>query len=280
MLQLLIILMTFGSFEGAADIDYDIQGNIYVVDRDGRMLIKLSPLGDSLRAVSGFGRERLQFDEPVAVCARRGNDIYVADYNNHRIQRFNRTLDLVAIIHTRDDANPISRFGYPRDVAVTRQGELLVVDSENRRIVRINTAGQGVDAFGDISAGAGRLFDPSKIEVDESDNAYVLDGGRIIQFDPFGSYVRTIPSRIDTIVSISVDRDTLLITGRTEVTLYDLATLSHVGTYELGIPVVAMRYSNRRFIGLERMQGVVYGAEGDESIRNYRKEKGIHPEEP
>jgi hypothetical protein len=279
MLQILILLMTFGTFTGASDIDYDIQGNIYVVDRSGNMLVKLSPLGDSLRAVSGFGRGTLQFDGPVAVCARRGNDIYVADYNNHRIQRFNRTLDLVATIYTRDDADEWSRFGYPLDMAVTRQGNLLIVDGENRRIVKINTAGQGVESFGDINAGEGRLYDPSKIEVDESDNAYVLDGRRIIQFDPFGSYVRTIPSPTDSIVSISIDRDTLLIAGKSAVALYDLATLSHAGTYELGTPAMAIRYSNGRFIGVEQKRGVVYGA-GEDIIRNYRKGDGAQPQEP
>lgn len=257
MLQLLFFLMSFGHFLGAADLDSDIQGNVYVIDRVGNALVKFSPRGDSIRAVSGFGSGELQFDAPSAVYARRGTDVYVADYNNHRILRFNRMLDYITSISTRDDRDERRRFGYPRDVAVSRQGDLLIVDGENRRIIRIDPLGRVVRTFGDVTAGAGRLTDPSQLEVDDEDNTYVLDGGRVVVFDPFGSYLRDVPGGAG-LRSIAIDRDTLLLSDSSTVRLYDLATLSPAGSAALAAPVAAIRYVDGRFIAVEERRVAVY----------------------
>jgi DNA-binding beta-propeller fold protein YncE len=262
-IPLLILLMTFGRFTGAVDLDYDIQGNIYVVDRTGNMVVKLSPQGDSLRALSGFGNGTMQFDTPSAIYARRGNDVYVADYNNHRIQRFNRTLDYITTIYTRDDAREERRFGYPRDLAVSRQGDLLIIDGENSRIVKINASGEFIGAFGTINAGAGRLVEPSKIEVDDEDNVYVLDQERLLQFDPFGSYVRDIPAPFGApMLSISVDRDTLTILGPSSVSIFDLKTNALVDIYETTDTPLAARLAEGKIVALEQTRALVYAIPG------------------
>lgn len=260
MYSLLVLLMSFGRFLGAADLDTDIQGNIYVVDRAGNALVKFSPAGDSIRAVSGYGSGDLQFDSPSAVAARAGNDIYVADYNNHRVQRFNRMLDYITTIYTHDDRDERRRFGYPRDLAVSRQGDLLIVDGENRRIVRVDQRGDVIRSFGDITAGAGRLVDPSKIELDEEDNIYVLDRGRIVVFDFFGSYLRDIPTPDGKpVTSIAINGDTLMLADSAAITLYQLPSLSLVRSEYLPAPAVAVRYGNGRFVAVEEKRVGVYG---------------------
>lgn len=192
-LHVLLVALTFGHFTSAVDLDTDIEGNIYVVDRRGNAVVMFSPAGDSLRAVSGVGREPLQFDEPTAVVAHAGNEVLVADRNNDRVQRFTRRLEYVGTITTRDDPDERNRFGRPRDIAVTRQGELLVVDGENRRIVRVDALGRPRGSFGDIGGGPARLIDPEQIELDENDNIIVLDRGRVVRFDPFGALLGTLP---------------------------------------------------------------------------------------
>jgi hypothetical protein len=270
MLPLLIFLATFGRFAGAADFDYDIEGNIYVLDRTGNTLVKYSPRGDSLRAVSGLGSGSLQFDTPVALSAQRGNDIFVADYNNHRIQRFDRTLDYVTTIQTRDDPDERRRFGYPRDVTVTRQGDILIVDGENRRIIKFNAFGQVQGTFGDVNAGAGRLVEPAKIAVDSRDNVYVLDRERLLMFDPFGSYVRDIQPPLGAIPHIlAIDRDTLVVADSATVAIYDLKTQTLDGTYDLPTPAVALHLIGGRLVALEAKRVAVYSfdypqAEGGE----------------
>jgi DNA-binding beta-propeller fold protein YncE len=230
-LPLLLLIATLGRFTAVASFDYDIEGNLYVVDREASMLVKYSAAGDSLVAVSGRGNDQLQFDNPVAVFARRGTDIYVADHVNHRIQRFDHNLDYVATIHTRDDPDEASRFGYPRDVAVTRQGDVLVVDGENRRVLAFDAFGRASRSIGGLSSGAGRLADPLAVEVDSRDLVYVLDGGRIAIFDPFGSYLADVGLPLPgPVVSFSIDNDTLVASDSSEFVIVDLATASLVAT--------------------------------------------------
>lgn len=118
--------------------------------------------------------------------------MYVADYGNHRIQRFDRNLSLISSFFTRDDPDQSVRFGYPRSVAQSRFGLIFLTDGENNRIVRINTSGEVDQAFGDIGGGEGRLESPSRIRLGDDDHAYVLDGNRIVVFDIFGNYTGTL----------------------------------------------------------------------------------------
>ncbi|HVZ38195.1 MAG TPA: NHL repeat-containing protein [Candidatus Kapabacteria bacterium] len=256
----LVFLMTFGHFLGAADMDRDVQGNIYVVDRTANAVVEFSPAGDSIHAVSGFGNGDLQFDEPVAVCASRGNDVYVADLNNHRIQRFNRTLDYVSTIYTREDPDERKRIGYPRDVVVTRQGDLLVIDGENHRVAKVNVLGQVERSFGDIKAGWGTLVDPQRIEVDESDNIYVLDRGRVVKFDPFGSFVAQFPMSANGPLAIAAAQDTMTVTYQHEhdIALIGLPEFAPVITYSVeGAPVTAL-FMGDRIVALEAGRVAVY----------------------
>jgi len=238
-LHLLVIALTFGHFTAAVDIDADIEGNIYVVDRRGNAVVMFSPSGDSIRTVSGVGREPMQFDEPTAVVARSANEILVADRNNDRVQRFTRRLEYVGTIRTRDDPDERNRFGRPRDIAVTRQGDLLVVDGENRRIVRIDPLGRPRGSFGDIGGGVARLVDPQQIELDDNDNMIVLDRGRIVRFDAFGTPLGAValPENF-TPHSIAAAGTTLLVSDSTSAMVIDLSTGTLVDT--LGLPVAAL----------------------------------------
>ncbi|MCB0714081.1 MAG: NHL repeat-containing protein [Ignavibacteriae bacterium] len=211
-MELLIpLLFFFGSFSEPVDLDHDIEGHLYVVDAGRDLVVKYSSKGDSLDAVGGFGTGTEEFDHPIALYARRGTDLFVADHNNHRIQRFDRRLDYVTTLFTRDNPDERIRFGYPLDVAVSRQGDIVVLDGENYRVAIFNSVGEFVRSFGDITSGEGRLIDPISLELDDNDNVYVLDGGEIKVYDPFGAWLRTIPPPRDRAYStFSIGGDSLV----------------------------------------------------------------------
>lgn len=237
MLSLLLLVATLGRFTAVSGFDYDLEGNLYVVDRETSALVKYSPDGDSLMAVGGRGNDQLQFDVPVAVFARRGTDIYVADHVNHRVQRFDHNLDYVSTLYTRDNSDERERFGYPRDVAVTRQGDVLVVDGENRRVLKFDAFGAVDRSIGDIGNGMGRLVDPVAVEVDGRDYVYVLDGRRIAVFDAFGSYLTDVGLPLDNApISFSIDGDTLIAADSVEYAIIDLAATSVVAVDRLPEP--------------------------------------------
>ena len=210
MLLPLLILFSIGTVDRGVALDVDIEGNIYVIDGADDMLLKFSAEGDSLGAVGGFGRGEREFDRPSGLYARRGTGVWVADRNNHRVQRYDRNLDLVTSIRTRDFEDERIRFGYPLDIAVSRQGLLHILDSENRRVLVLESSGRYVRSIGDVGSGEGILREPVALELDERDDVYLLDRGVIRRYDPFGTWRGDLPFEGVRHFSIHLDTITML----------------------------------------------------------------------
>jgi DNA-binding beta-propeller fold protein YncE len=178
-----------GVMTGPTQFDVDLYGNIYLLDGQQNMLRVLSPKNTLLYEVGGAGWANDQFDRPGGIWARNGIDVYVADYGNHRIQRFDRGLAYVSTFSTRDGDVPEERFGYPTDMALSRLGELFICDGENVRVLKVNSASKVERSIGDYRAGKGRLRQPTQIEIGPRDQILVLDGSRVVIFDTFGTYL-------------------------------------------------------------------------------------------
>jgi hypothetical protein len=170
-------------------LDVDVYGNIIVLDTERNIVRLYSKDRILLRELGGSGWENDQFDRPAGLWARNGIDIFVADYGNHRIQRFDRKLNFISTFSTRESSNPDERFGYPTAVALSRLGDLYICDGENSRILKVNRFTQVERVFGGFDAGKGRLQHPSSLQMGPKDHVYVLDGKRIVVFDSFGNYV-------------------------------------------------------------------------------------------
>ncbi len=196
-----------------ASLDVDVYGNIFVVGAETNLLTVYSPREKlKFRQIGGQGWGNDEFDNPSGVCARNGIDIFVADYGNHRIQKYDRTLTYAATFYTREDEDPARRFGYPTDIALSRLGDLFICDSENARILKVNRSSQVDRSFGGFDAGRGRLFAPRQVEIGARDFVYVLDKGRIVVFDTFGNYIRELgPGLFSKPSCIFADKDQVLV---------------------------------------------------------------------
>lgn len=170
-------------------IDVDVTGKLYVLDADANTLVVLDREGRPASRIGGAGWESSRFDRPSGLWARNGLDIVVADYGNHRIQRFDKSLSFVSQLATRESDKTAERFGYPADVALSRFGDLYVCDGENVRIVKFGPQSVYERAFGGLDAGPGRLRAPAQIEPGPRDRVFVLDEGRVLVYDPFGNYL-------------------------------------------------------------------------------------------
>ena len=190
----------------------DIYGNIFVLDTDRNILRLFSKEQKLLREIGGSGWENDQFDRPVGLWARNGIDVFVADYGNHRIQRFDRSLNFVSSLFTRDSSNPEERFGYPTDVALSRLGDLYICDSENSRVLKVDRFNKVERTFGGFDAGEGRLYAPERLEIGPKDNVYVLDGSRVIVFDSFGNFLHELARGVfKEPVSLFADNDGVVV---------------------------------------------------------------------
>jgi DNA-binding beta-propeller fold protein YncE len=213
----------FGTFELAAAISVDNAGNIFVLDKVKNSFQKFSIHGDSLGEFGSIGWGNLQFDSPRDIWVKNSLDIFVADYNNHRIQRFNRKLNYIATLFTRDDESSITRFGYPTSVATNSKGELFVCDGENKRIIKFSSFEKAEIAFGGFDAGKGKLRSPIQIEIDSADRIFVLENNRILSFDAFGNYLRTFGEDIlNNATGFTVYGDDILVANRNELALFSL----------------------------------------------------------
>lgn len=188
----LVYEYSFGKFSNPKGISIDPSGNIYVADTGDNLLKRYNIKGEETGEVGGYGWGNFQFDQPLDVCASNGVEIYVADYNNHRIQKFDRTLANVATLSTRNWSDESDKFGYPSGVVVSRLGDLFVCDDDNDRILKVNSFSTVERTFGGYGSGQASLTLPKQVDIGPDDQVYVTDRDRIATYDYFGGYTGSI----------------------------------------------------------------------------------------
>jgi len=184
-----------GGFREIAAASIDPSGNVYVVDSGANMVHKLNRNAFIETSIGGYGWGNHEFDRPSDVWAENGIDVFVADYGNHRVQRFDRRLTYVGTLETRNIGFEIEQFGYPVGITMNRQGDLFVIDEENLRIVSFGGIDRHRRTFGGMEAGRFRVSSPRKIEIYGDDLIVVRDGNRLLFFDQFGSPYREFTTR-------------------------------------------------------------------------------------
>jgi hypothetical protein len=181
---------SIGSFQRAIRIVPGTNGTIYILDADENKVSLFSNLQDVPKTIGGFGWSSSSFDKPTGV-ATDGVNIYISDFGNHRIQRFDRDLNYISSLSTRDTSDVISRFGYPLDVALSEFGDMFILDGENIRVMKFNAQSSFERAFGDINAGKGKLQNPMRLVATNS-RIFVGEKNKVIVYDYFGNYLGSI----------------------------------------------------------------------------------------
>ena len=182
---------TFGSFQNATRLCVTPQGSIYVVDGErNTVLLFKNPAAEPI-VVGGYGWSSTSFDQPTSI-STDGINIYVADFGNHRLQRFDRNLNFISTFATRDTSVEAARFGYPAGAIVSRFGDLFILDSENLRVAKFAPQLRFERSFGSIETEKGRIRRPRKLLSAPDDHIIVMEPDRLIEYDYFGNYVRTI----------------------------------------------------------------------------------------
>jgi DNA-binding beta-propeller fold protein YncE len=172
-------------------LSIDPRGQVFVLDTGNNRILKFDKKGKFLFALGGFGWEREQFDNPLDISAKTSLDVFIADYNNERIERYDNKLNYISSFYSDRTFSNSLRFGFPSSVDLSKHGELFIVDNENDRILKLNSFGDPVLSFGDFNWGDGQLEHPIKIEVTPSDLVYVSDqdANQIVVFDYYGNFI-------------------------------------------------------------------------------------------
>lgn len=213
---------SIGKFKDASSFSISPSGFIYVTDSGSDEVFKIDTLGKTLKYIGGYGWDEELFDNPVDVFAT-DLSVYVCDKNNHRIQRFDKDLNFISSLKTRDSNNPDEQFGYPLSVAASNQGDLYILDSENNRVIKFDMFGKFMQNFGGYDAGEYILNDPEKLAITASNKIFVLNKENIIVFDQYGNGMLKIGTD-DKLNDINVMFNFLTLTADSTVYLTNLKT--------------------------------------------------------
>jgi hypothetical protein len=114
--------------------------------------------------------------------------VYVADTENHRIQKF--TSDGVFLTTWGRLGSNAGEFARPHDVACDTEGRIFVADTENPRIQVFTNDGFYVTGWGSQGEGDGQFRRPHGVAVEPSGRVLVADtyNNRIQEFQPDGSF--------------------------------------------------------------------------------------------
>jgi sugar lactone lactonase YvrE len=124
--------------------------------------------------------EQGRLTQPRGVAVDPQGNVYVADFGNHRIQKFDPNFVFVTGWGTQGDLP--GEFKQPGDVAVDAAGNVYVADTWNQRVQVFSSTGEYVREIG------GAFFGPRGIAVTGDGRVYLVDTGnhRIRRFDAKG----------------------------------------------------------------------------------------------
>jgi len=177
---------SFGNFSSASAFSITSSGFIYIADDGNDILIKLDTLGNVIKEIGGYGWGESAFDTPSDIFATSLN-VFVCDKRNHRVQAFDKDLNFISELSTRERDNSEERFGYPLSCALSSMGDLYVLDSENIRVLKFDLFGNFIQNFGGFDWGTFSLKNPIKLAVNSDNSVLVLDDSVLVIYDQFGT---------------------------------------------------------------------------------------------
>jgi hypothetical protein len=153
-----------------------------------------------------FGSGGGQFGLPRGIAVDNAGNIFVAEFNNNRIQKFDSDGDFLLVFGSPGSDN--GQFNGPSVVAVDDLGNIYVADTGNHRIQKFDSDGNFLLTFGSLGSDRGQLYFPQDIAVDSIGNIYVADtfNHRIQKFDSDGNFLLKLDSAITEIDPQAYDR--------------------------------------------------------------------------
>ncbi len=186
-----------GQLSSPSDVFIDKDGNLWVADTNNSRVSKYSSDGSYISGLGGFG-SATPLNQPWSLTVADDGTVFVADTWNHKIVKFDKDGNKVKEWGgggqlkdedgdgKLDSDDPFRLFG-PREITLSPEGNVLITDTGNSRVVEYTADGDFVRQFGQKgSSGApADLSEPVGIEVAPDGDVYIGDfwNKRIIVLD-------------------------------------------------------------------------------------------------
>ena len=206
---------SFGKFFSASAFAITSSGFIYLADDGSNSLLKLDTLGNVIKEIGGYGWGESAFDTPSDIIANSLN-VYVCDKQNHRVQSFDKDLNFISELYTRESDISEERFGYPLSCGLSSMGDLYVLDSENIRVLKFDLFGNFIQNFGGFDGGIFSLKNPIKLAVNFDNSILVLDDSVLVIYDQFGNGKDKIKLG-NSFTSLKISSGTLILNNENEI---------------------------------------------------------------
>ena len=185
-----------GQFNNPQALALADDGTLFVVDSQNNRIQLFTLKGKFLRTVGGFGFAPDQFDYPTDIWVKSILNIYVADYNNRRLQRYDRQMNYLAQLKSNPNWPEDFQFAEVLSCALNSQNDLFLLDAQENKVVKFNRQGQPERVFGTYESGAGELLQPVQLDIFRNRWILVSDIARhaIVVFDFFGTFIKALSS--------------------------------------------------------------------------------------
>jgi len=188
-----------GQFSAPAGLAVDGDGNLYVADSGNHRIQKFDGDGHFLGVLGTPGGGDGQLNEPWGVAVDNEGNIFVADTWNHRIQKFDSSFGFQKawgqgfVDVGQREPEPLEFFG-PRSIAIDADGDLWLVDTGNKRVLKFSPEGDPLAQYGGSGSGPGQFEEPVGIAIGPTGDIYVADAWnrRIQHFDADFNYLSEI----------------------------------------------------------------------------------------
>ena len=161
-----------GQLDHPYGIDFDAEGNLWVVNSWSDHVTKFDPSG-------AYGS---QFSAGTGAYADIAVDssgaVWLVDYEN-RIAKFSPEGD--PLLEFGAEGSGSGELDFPTGISVDAEDRVWVADSENDRVQVFDSDGRYLTQFGEAGAGEGQFAFPRKVAFDTADNVWVIDSynGRV-----------------------------------------------------------------------------------------------------
>ncbi len=213
-------LATNAGLDSPFGLVLDGTGNLFIADIfnnrirrvDAQTKIITTVAGNGIASFSGDGGLAIgaSLNVPIGLVIDGSGDLIIADQTNHRIRRVDARTQIISTIAGIDPPNGDGDLATnativdPFSVLVDKDGNLIVADSENHRIRRIDArtgiittiAGTGLEGFdGDNGPALRASFSlPTSLAMDARGNLFIADTGnqRIRRIDAITGIITTV----------------------------------------------------------------------------------------